>query len=167
MPAGITGIAGMRKAHRKGAKAGARTPAPAADELVEGGIERRRIDRLPKWLLAYSRSRMTGLVQVAGSSGSHGRSRHMIARPWSARSRGKALSTRTKPSWMNCWICAWLNARAGSCWAAMKVSSYRLGNDGCRRIMFQPPAAAPSAAQEEDRSDIEDADHHDRSDLSP
>src|SRR6185312_16920069 len=52
MPAGITGIAGMRKAHRKGAKAGARTPAPAADELVEGGIERRRIDRLPKWLLA-------------------------------------------------------------------------------------------------------------------
>src|SRR5262249_10462226 len=52
MPAGIAGIVGMRKAHRKSAKAAAWMPAPVADKLVKRGVERRRIDRLPEWLLS-------------------------------------------------------------------------------------------------------------------
>jgi hypothetical protein len=32
-------------------------------------------------------------------------------------------------------------------------------------LIFQPPRAVPSAAQEEDRSDIEGTDHHGASNL--
>src|SRR5262245_5491204 len=55
MPAGIARVVGMRKAHRKGAKAIARTPAPLAYELIERVVERGRIDRLPERLLSVSR----------------------------------------------------------------------------------------------------------------
>jgi hypothetical protein len=40
-----------------------------------------------------------------------------------------------------------------------------LGGKAIGIFIFQPQEAAPSAAQEEDRSDIEDADHHDPSNL--
>ena len=79
MPAGIAGIVGMRKAHRKGAKAAARTPAPTADELIECGMKRRRVDRLPERLLSISRETNDrfgpgcGIIGIAGKVTPHDR----------------------------------------------------------------------------------------------
>src|SRR5450631_1190707 len=84
---------------------------------------------------------------------------------------------------MNCCICASLSARTDSeSEVGMKNShivqpktdyprkagSVRLvrskenacGLTACSTFGFQPPEAAPSASQEEDRRDIEDTDHH-------
>src|ERR1700730_17299881 len=57
--------------------------------------------------------------------------------------------------------------------ACSKAGSVRLvrskgnasGRTAVGKFSFQPPRAAPSAAQEEDRSDIEDTDHHGGSNL--
>ena len=51
MPAGVAGIIGMWKAHRKGAKVVARMPATVADKLVERCVEHRRIHRFAKRFL--------------------------------------------------------------------------------------------------------------------
>jgi hypothetical protein len=52
VPAGITGIGWARKPHREGPEIGPRTPAPAADELVERRVEHRTIGRFLEWLFA-------------------------------------------------------------------------------------------------------------------
>jgi hypothetical protein len=45
----------MREAHREGAKTVTRTPTPFADDLIERGMESRRIDCFPGWLLSVPR----------------------------------------------------------------------------------------------------------------
>jgi hypothetical protein len=62
----------------------------------------------------YIPSRITGLAQVAGSSGSHPVSRQRMARAAAAFSPAKASSTRTNPSSMNWSICALVSARVRS-----------------------------------------------------
>ena len=52
MPAGIGGIIRMRKAYRKRAEIIARPPAPAAHDLIEGGMQHRRVDGEPEGLIA-------------------------------------------------------------------------------------------------------------------
>src|SRR5438034_1256735 len=88
---------------------------------------------------------------------------------------------------MNFSICASLKARTGSCsGVGMKIlislsqsqspaqgRTGRLirskgsasGHTATSTFIFRPPKAAPSAAQEEDRRDIEDTDHHGASSL--
>jgi hypothetical protein len=57
----------------------------------------------------YTPKRITGFVQVVGSASSQPVSRHKIVQLWSASSSGKARGIFTKPSRMNCLICASLS----------------------------------------------------------
>ena len=67
----------MRKAHREGAETIARPPAPAADELVEGGVQHRRVGGQPERLVAVTakpdhRPRPAcGIVGIAGQVAPH------------------------------------------------------------------------------------------------
>src|SRR2546423_10886107 len=52
VPTGIAGIIWMRKSHREGPETVTRTPAALADELIEGCVENRTVDRALERLIA-------------------------------------------------------------------------------------------------------------------
>ena len=97
-PAGIARIVGMRKPHREDAKTVARKPTPFADDLIERGMENRRIDGFPERLLSISRQSNDWFGPGRWVIGIARQIAHMISRASSANSRGKARSTRTNPS---------------------------------------------------------------------
>jgi hypothetical protein len=72
VPAGIAGIVRMRKAHRESPEILSRTPAPAADELIKGSVQNRRVGGEPEGLVSVAaepdhRSRPgRGIVAIAG-----------------------------------------------------------------------------------------------------
>ena len=98
MPAASPGSSELGKRTGKVPRFGARTPTSFSDELVEGRMENRTVYGPLERLVTVVTKLDDRLFDVAGSSGSHGRSRQRMARPSSASCRGKARSILTNPS---------------------------------------------------------------------
>jgi hypothetical protein len=182
MPPGIAGIVRMRKTHREGAKTVTRTPTPPADDLIEGGMERGRIDGFPERLLSIARKANDGpdpgcrVIAIARQIAPHdltgligefsGESpvdpdkavlNELLDLRVAERARGFVFMSRHENPIS--FSQSQAHAKSGT-GRLVRSKGNAPGRAAMGTFIFQPPRAAPSAAQEEDRRDIEGPDHH-------